>query len=104
MTGSLIFSAIAAHHSKLDEKMKNAVRWGTNVHQVASLGFILLALDKSNSWMQYINMAVLTTATILFPGVIYYQNIVKKGEKGMLSRFVPHGGGLHMVFWVLLAT
>jgi len=43
---------------------------------------------------------LLTLATFLFTGVLYYGTI--KGKKVFLSRFVPFGGALHMLFWTLL--
>jgi uncharacterized membrane protein YgdD (TMEM256/DUF423 family) len=46
--------------------------------------------------------SMLSIATILFPGVVYYQNIVLKGGKSMLASFVPRGGMLHMIFWLTM--
>ena len=100
MAASLVFQAITAHSKKLDEKMKNSLSKACNVHQLASLGFILLALTRS-PWNVY-NFWLLTTATTLFPGVIYYQNVFNGGNKTFLAKHVPKGGMMHMIFWILL--
>ena len=105
MAASLVFQAIAFHSPKLDGKMKDSMLRACNVHQVASLGFILLALNKSpESYWNTMNFSILSVATTLFPGVIYYQNLAKAGQKVALSRFVPTGGVLHMVFWVMMSV
>ena len=45
-------------------------------------------------------MAMLSLATALFPGVIYYQTITD--TKSALGRFVPTGGMIHIGFWLVL--
>lgn len=75
MSASLIFQAITAHSSKFDDKQRMAMSWGTTVHQVASVGFYLLSLNKSESelgvfWNAF-NLSLLSVATFLFPGVTY---------------------------------
>eukprot|EP00356_Strombidium_inclinatum_P005622 CAMPEP_0170491284 /NCGR_PEP_ID=MMETSP0208-20121228/10735_1 /TAXON_ID=197538 /ORGANISM="Strombidium inclinatum, Strain S3" /LENGTH=112 /DNA_ID=CAMNT_0010766833 /DNA_START=42 /DNA_END=380 /DNA_ORIENTATION=- len=102
MASSLVFQAIGFHSSKLQANQQQAMLRAVNVHQLASLGFILLAFSKKSS-MNSLHFGLLSVATALFPGVIYYKNLVKDGQPVSLSRFVPTGGMLHMVFWVLLA-
>ena len=44
--------------------------------------------------------ALLFVATLLFPGLIYFQTL--KNTKVWMGKFVPTGGLMHMVFWVSL--
>ena len=46
MTASLIFSTIGYHKKGLDEPARNAMTRATNVHQLASLGFFILAYQE----------------------------------------------------------
>ena len=74
-----------------------------NVHQIAALGFILLAFNKNQkSYWTTIYFWLLVVATSLFPGIIYYTNLMNKGQKIFVSKFVPTGGLMHMVFWLLI--
>eukprot|EP00347_Sterkiella_histriomuscorum_P021538 403333626 len=97
---SLAFQAYG-HHSKELEKSnyKQGFLRATSVHQVASLGFILLSMKGASLPM----VIMLSTATFLFPYVVYYQSIVAKGQKVMLSSLIPKGGILHIAFWVNMA-
>lgn len=76
-----------------------------NMHQVASLGFILVASSMFRHTRQdgiketpHLPFATLFVATLLFPGLIYVQTL--SGKKLWASRFIPTGGILHMVFWL----
>ena len=105
MAASLVFQAITFHSSKLDVKMKDSLLRAVNVHQLSALGFILLALNKNTkSYWNTTYFWLLTSATCLFPGVIYFQNLFNSGNKIWLSKFVPTGGMMHIAFWFLLAS
>ena len=98
MAASLGFSAYAHHAKTIQENSRTSMHRAVGVHQVASLGFILLSLKGT----PLIPFGTLCVATSLFPFVIYYQNI-KCLEKTMFSKLVPKGGMLHMVFWLMMA-
>lgn len=96
MTASLAFSAIGHHSKSLDEVARISMHRAVNVHQLASVGFLVLSqLDTP-----YVPLGILSVATLLFPGVVYYQTLSQ--QKMWLGRFVPTGGMLHMVFWLSL--
>jgi len=44
---------------------------------------------------------ILSFATVLFPGIVYYQTMT--GKKLPVGKAVPLGGMLQMFFWVLLS-
>ena len=69
-----------------------------SVHQLASLGFILLSFKGAPIGMT----VMLSTATFLFPYVVYYQAIIKKGQRVLLTSMVPKGGVMHIAFWVYM--
>ena len=100
MAASLGMSAFAHHGEKFfgDPKVVQSMHRAVGVHQVASIGFLVLAI-KGASLLPF---TMLTAATILFPGVVYYQNIALKGGKSMLASLVPKGGMLHMIFWLTM--
>ena len=43
MTASMVFSMIAHHSKKFDEVSKTSMHRAVNMHQIAALGFLLLA-------------------------------------------------------------
>lgn len=100
MASSLAFSAIAHHGKKMDDAVKVSMHRAVTVHQISAIGFIILALAYKETPL--IPFAVLSVATLLFPGVIYYQSLSK--TKILLGKFVPAGGMLHMAFWGLLCV
>ena len=71
MTASMVFSMIAHHSKKLDEISKVSMHRAVNMHQVAALGFILLAYQGA----PLLPLSMLTVGTLLFPGVIYFQTL-----------------------------
>ncbi len=91
---SLGFQSYGYHSKSLDAAAKDSMIRATSVHQLASIGFILLSMKVA----PLIPTAILTIATCLFPFNLYLQIITKK--RNILSRFIPFGGGLHMIFWV----
>ena len=97
MASSLVFSAIGHHSKKLDDVGRTSMNRACNMHQIASLGFLLLAHQGA----PVIPFSMLCVATVLFPGVVYYQTL--SGTKSVLGSLVPKGGMLHIVFWLVLA-
>ena len=97
MAVSMVFSAIGHHKESLGEKGKASIQRACNIHQLASIGFMVLAYQGA----PLVPVSLLSVATILFPGVIYYQTL--KDTKTFLGRFVPMGGLMHMAFWVSMA-
>ncbi len=100
MASSMAFSAIAHHSKKMDETVRVSMHRAVTVHQVSALGFLVLAFAYKET--PAIPFALLSAATLLFPGVIYYQSLNR--TKSVLGRFVPMGGMLHMAFWALLCV
>lgn len=98
MASSMAFSAIAHHSKKMEDSVRVSMHRAVTIHQVSALGFLLLAFAYKET--PVIPFSLLTVATVLFPGVIYYQSLSKK--KSVFGRFVPMGGVLHMAFWALL--
>ncbi len=70
MAASLGMSAFAHHGEKffVDPKLITSMHRAVGVHQVASLGFLLMAVKGA----PLIPFGMLSVATVLFPGVIYY--------------------------------
>ena len=98
MASSMAFSAIAHHSKKMEEPVRVSMHRAVTIHQVSALGFLILACAYKET--PVIPFALLSAASLLFPGVIYYQSLSKK--KSVFGRFVPMGGMLHMAFWALL--
>lgn len=97
MTASLVMSTIGFHKKSLDDATRKAIERSVNVHQVASVGFLLLAYQKG----PLIPSVLLMAATFLFPYVIYFEKLT--AIETPLKRFVPMGGFMHMVFWIMMA-
>jgi hypothetical protein len=72
MALSFVFQAIGYHSKSLDEAAKSSMLRAVNVHQMASIGFILLSFKGA----PVIPFSILSAATFLFPGVLYFQTIV----------------------------
>lgn len=70
MAASLAFSAIAHHSKKLEEPAKLSMHRAVTIHQISAIGFLILASQYRETPL--VPLAILSTATILFPGVIYY--------------------------------
>ena len=107
MALSMVFGAIAAHKQSLTPDQRNSMFRAVNMHQLSSLGFILLSTSlfryvKEDGTKELPNLPFVTlfVATLLFPGLIYAQ--VLSGRKFWASKFIPTGGMLHMLFWVEL--
>merc|ERR1711997_361251 len=86
MTASLIFSTIGFHKKNLEPDARRAIERAVNVHQVASLGFLVLAYQGG----PLIPSAMLFGATLLFPYVISFEKLA--GRDTPFKRFVPMGG------------
>lgn len=96
MAFSWALSAYSYHAKGLDDKGRLIMGRAVHMHQGASIGFMILA----NIGAPIIPTTILTIATILFPGVVYYETLKKTKIPGKL---VPMGGMLQMVFWVVLS-
>ena len=96
-TASLIFSTIGFHKKNLEPDARRAIERAVNVHQVASVGFLVLAYQGG----PMIPSVMLFGATCLFPYVIYFEKLA--GFDTPFKRFVPFGGLMHMVFWITMA-
>lgn len=68
MAVSFALQAYSYHAKSLDEVARQSMFRAVNVHQMASLGFILLSLKGAS----VIPFAILGVASFLFPGVLYY--------------------------------
>jgi len=97
MAASLALSAYGHHSKKLNEAAKGTMARAVQMHQISALGFFILTQVDT----PMLPIAMLSLATALFPGVIYYQTITD--TKSALGRFVPAGGMLHIGFWLVLA-
>ena len=97
MTASLIFSTIGFHKKSLEADARRAIERAVNVHQVASLGFLLLAYQGG----PLVPSMMLFGATLLFPYVIYFEKLTM--TETIFKRFVPWGGATHMLFWLTMA-
>lgn len=102
MASSMVFSAIAHHSKKMEEPVRVSMHRAVTIHQVSALGFLILAFAYKEQQTPVVPFGLLTVATLLFPGVIYYQSLSKKTS--ILGKFVPMGGMLHMAFWTLLCV
>lgn len=70
MASSMAFSAIAHHSKTMTEAVKVSMHRAVTIHQVSAIGYILLALAYKET--PIVPFTVLSVATLLFPGVIYY--------------------------------
>ena len=68
MAASMVFQAIGFHSKKLDEAARKSMERACSIHQVASIGFMILAYHDA----PIIPFSMLCVATLLFPGLIYY--------------------------------
>ena len=102
MAVSMVFSAIGHHKKSLDEAGKASMHRACNIHQIASLGFMVLAHTGTDGVPPMIPLLMLSVATVLFPGVIYYKTL-SGNKEFFMGRFVPMGGLLHMAFWCTMA-
>ena len=96
MAASLAFSAYGHHSKKLNEVAKGTMARAVQMHQISALGFLVLTQIDT----PMLPLTMLSVATVLFPGVIYYQTITD--TKSAFGRFVPTGGMLHIGFWLVL--
>jgi hypothetical protein len=84
---TLIFSGIAFHSKSLTNKSRESLLKAVEVHKVASLGFILLSLNRNLfGYWRTVGLAMLSVATFLFPGVVYYQHLMNEGKMMWLSK------------------
>ena len=65
---SLVFQSIGYHSKSIDAAGKDKMIRATSVHQLASLGFILLSM-KGAPILPTVTLAI---ATSLFPYVLYF--------------------------------
>ena len=100
MASSLAFSAIAHHSKKMDEVVRVGLHRAVTVHQLSAIGFLILSFAYKET--PPLPFALLSAATMLFPGVIYYQSL--SNTKSIFSKFVPMGGMMHMAFLALLCV
>jgi len=70
MASSLAFSAIAHHSKKMDELTRVGMHRAVTVHQLSSIGFLILASAYKET--PVVPFTLLSAATLLFPGVIYF--------------------------------
>ena len=64
----MFFSMIGHHKKTLDDAAKKSIERAVGIHQLAAIGFMVLAYNDA----PLVPLCMLSVATVLFPGLIYY--------------------------------